>query len=76
MMNIMTVVAQMMNQKSYMSLNLFGLLSPNSLLAPFCSEFKRIGKEKVSAPLILLSVTRYLMNYLGATTLNGLTQFP
>jgi hypothetical protein len=31
---------------------------------------QRIGKEKLSSHLMLLSVTRYLMNYLRAATLN------
>jgi hypothetical protein len=63
MMSIMTVVAQMMSQKSYLSLSLFGLLRPNFLLALPCNWFKRIGKEKLSSHLMLLSVTRYLMDY-------------
>jgi hypothetical protein len=60
MMSIMTVVAQMTSQKSYMSLSLFVLIRPNFLLALPCSRFKRIGKEKLSSHLMLLSVIRYL----------------
>jgi hypothetical protein len=65
----------MMSQKRYMSLSMFGPLRPNFRLALLYSRFKRIRKEKLSSYLILLSVTRYLINYLRATTLNYLTQF-
>jgi hypothetical protein len=70
---IMIVVAQKMSQKMYMSLGLFGSQRPNFSLALPYSWFRRIGKEKLSSHLMLLSVTRYLMNYLRATTLNYLT---
>jgi hypothetical protein len=65
----------MTSQKSYISLNLFGLLRPNFPFALSCSQFRRIGKEKLHSHLMLLSVTRYLMNYIIAIILNHLTQF-
>jgi hypothetical protein len=69
------VVAQMTSQNSYMSLRLFGLLMPNFPLALICSQFKRIGEERLSLNLVLLSVIKYLMNYSRVATLNYLTQF-
>jgi hypothetical protein len=48
MMRIMTIVAQMMSQKMYMSLSLFGPLRPNFLLTLTYSRFRRIGKEKLN----------------------------
>jgi hypothetical protein len=76
MMSDATVVAQMTSQKNYMSYSLFGMLRPNSLLSLPSNQFKRIDKEKLSSHSMLLSVTRYLMNYLRAATLSYLTQFP
>jgi hypothetical protein len=71
MMNIMMVVAQMMNKKIYLLLSLFSPLKPNFPLVLPCSRFKTIGKEKLSSNLMLLSVTRYLMNYLRAAILSS-----
>jgi hypothetical protein len=75
-MSFMIVVAQMMRQKWYMSLSLFGLLRTNSLLALPYIWFKRIDKEKLSSHLMLLSVIIYMMNYLSVATINCLIQFP
>jgi hypothetical protein len=75
MMSVMTVVAQIMSQKWYMSLSLFGLLRTNSPVALLYSRFERIGK-KLSSHLMFLSVTRYLMNYLRVGTLNYHIQCP
>jgi hypothetical protein len=71
----MTVVAQMMSQKKYMSLSMFGPLRQNFWHALLYSRFKRIHTEKWSSYLIFLCVTRYMINYLRATTLNYITQF-
>jgi hypothetical protein len=54
------------------SLSLFGLLRPNLLLALLCIRHK---KGKLSSHLMLLSVIKYLMNYLRMATLNCRTQF-
>jgi hypothetical protein len=72
-MYIMIVVAQMTIQNRYVLLNLFGLLRPNFPLDLPYNQFTRIDKEKIHSHLMLLSVTRYLMNYLRAATLNSLT---
>jgi hypothetical protein len=60
------------SQKKYRSLSLFGLLRPNLLLALPCIRHK---KGKLSSHLMLLSVIKYLMNFLRMTTLNCRTQF-
>jgi hypothetical protein len=55
------------SQKKYRSLSLFGLLRPNLLLALPCIRHK---KGKLSSHLMLLSVIKYLMNFLRMATLN------
>jgi hypothetical protein len=47
MMSVMTMIAQMMSQKRYISPSLFGLLRPNFLLALPSSRFRRIDKERL-----------------------------
>jgi hypothetical protein len=67
MMNSTTIVTQRISQKSYMSLNLFGVSRPNFLLALPCIRYKR---GKLSSYLMLLSVIKYLMSYLRMIALN------
>jgi hypothetical protein len=71
-MNITTIVALGMSQKSYMSLSLFDTLRPNLLFTLTCTQHK---KGKLSSHSMLLSVIKYLMSYLRMVTLNCHIQF-
>jgi hypothetical protein len=60
------------SRKGFTSLNLFGLLRPNLLLALTHTQYKRV---KLSSHLILLIVIKYLMSYLSMVILNYHIQF-
>jgi hypothetical protein len=70
---IMTIVAQGMSRKNYMSLSLFGPLRPNLLLALTYTRHKR---EKLNLHLMLLNIIKYFISYLRMTTLSCHIQLP
>jgi hypothetical protein len=61
--------ARMTNQQKYTQLKWFGQSRPNPRLVPPCSWFKRNDKKMLSLHLMLVNVTKYLMNYSKMATL-------